>query len=169
MAFSGWICIRIGLPIHFSNSSPTGYVQRALWAEGGCARKNQVDFQLNIQLQARHCSRWTNSSSSSRVCRGRRGASSQTCPSESDLETSFCQVEESPKGKRHVNECKEPTQNKQRHDWNKSVMTSYRWLGFGEVNMCIKQHCNVLVSCFQSNGQSITLILREKQQHRWEK
>ncbi len=32
-------------------------------------------------------------------------------------------------------------------------------MGFGEVDMCIKQHCNVLMSCFQSDGQGITLIL----------
>ena len=28
--------------------------------------------------------------------------------------------------------------------------------------MCIKQHCNVLVSCLQSDGQGIALILKEE-------
>lgn len=113
IAFSGWICVHVGPPIHSSNLSPTGYVQRALWAGGSCARKNKVVFQFNIQLQTSHRSKWTNSSS--RVCGGRRGASSQTCPSEWDLETSFCQVEESPKEKRHLIELKVKNQTKQSH------------------------------------------------------
>lgn len=40
----------------------------------------------------------------------------------------------------------------------------YRRLGFGEVDVCVEQHGDVLVSCFQSDGQGIALILNGRRQ-----
>lgn len=105
-AISGWNWICTSLP----SRSGTDFQLVTFWGHFGLEatpRKNKEDFQFNIQLRARHRSKWTNSSS--RVCRG-GAASNQTCPSVLDWETSFCPVEESPKEKKHINEHIEPIQ-----------------------------------------------------------
>lgn len=46
--------------------------------------------------------------------------------------------------------------------WCNIKIATHWCLGFGEVDVSIKQHCDVLVSRFQSYGQSAALILVEQ-------
>lgn len=45
-------------------------------------------------------------------------------------------------------------------EWRRSQKQTYRRLSFREIDVCVEQHCDVLVSRFQSDGQSVALILQ---------
>jgi len=47
---------------------------------------------------------------------------------------------------------------------NKINKGTYSWLGFGEVDVRVKQHGDVLVSSFQSDGQGVALVLERRRQ-----